>query len=277
MRKFVGIHVFPAVVAAAVLALMLVSAPGAQAQGAGFGEDQVNPDDVIIIGHPGNDEDECDDANSDENGDAILLCEVTRACPDLGGAVPTVTFFGTFCEDPEVFVGNEDGTYSQLLVLSSGDNHITVDITGHTEPCTYQFQIVCPCNLCQTSVTVGAVGPQGPQGPQGPPGPPGPPGAQGPQGKQGPPGPPGPTGPTGVTGPTGAGKKGDDAPPDPCADVVGGPPSNCCTATGIPGCTDPECEACVCGIDAFCCDVSWDSICAGEAQNRCADPCLECC
>jgi hypothetical protein len=282
MRKFVGIFVFPAVVAAVVVALMLVAAPGAQAQSSRPGEVLTTPDDVIVIGKPGGPgDDECDDADSDENGDAILTCDVSRACPDLGGAVPTVTFFGEFCEFPEVFVGNEDGTYTQLLVLSSGDNHVTVDITGNTDPCTYNFQIHCPCETCDQSVTIGAVGPTGPQGPQGPAGPPGPPGAQGPQGKQGPPGPPGPTGPTGPTGPKGPPGSGkgaaDQGPPDECADVAGGPPSTCCQVNGGPGCTDPECEACVCGIDPFCCDVQWDSLCVGEAQNRCADPCLECC
>jgi hypothetical protein len=28
----------------------------------------------------------------------------------------------------------------------------------------------------------------------------------------------------------------------------------------------------VCGIDPFCCDVAWDSICAGEAQQLCGSP-----
>jgi hypothetical protein len=59
--------------------------------------------------------------------------------------------------------------------------------------------------------------------------------------------------------------------------VPGGPPSNCCVANGGPGCTDPECQACVCGIDSFCCAVEWDTLCAGEANNRCSDPCNQCC
>ncbi len=53
--------------------------------------------------------------------------------------------------------------------------------------------------------------------------------------------------------------------------IAGGCPS-CCSATGVPGCEDPECEALVCGIDPFCCDVAWDGICAGEANDLC-----ECC
>ncbi|MHC4978847.1 MAG: proprotein convertase P-domain-containing protein [Planctomycetota bacterium] len=38
---------------------------------------------------------------------------------------------------------------------------------------------------------------------------------------------------------------------------------------GNPGCSDPVCEAIVCGVDPFCCDVAWDGICAGEAQELC--------
>ncbi len=54
-----------------------------------------------------------------------------------------------------------------------------------------------------------------------------------------------------------------------CPDVNDG---DCCSAggNGTPGCNDPECEDIVCGIDAFCCDVSWDGLCAGEAVELCA-------
>jgi hypothetical protein len=58
----------------------------------------------------------------------------------------------------------------------------------------------------------------------------------------------------------------------------------CCVATGVPGCpSDPACETCVCAIDPFCCDTSWDSICADEANNicptecGCGDPGSNCC
>jgi hypothetical protein len=50
-------------------------------------------------------------------------------------------------------------------------------------------------------------------------------------------------------------------------DVCG--PSNCCVANGGIGCDIPECQATVCAIDAFCCDVEWDDICAGEAIDLC--------
>ncbi len=52
--------------------------------------------------------------------------------------------------------------------------------------------------------------------------------------------------------------------------------SNCCIANGGLGCDDAGCEGIVCGADAFCCDTSWDSICASEAQamcDICVDPC----
>jgi hypothetical protein len=50
---------------------------------------------------------------------------------------------------------------------------------------------------------------------------------------------------------------------------------DCVTANGTPGCENGECEAAVCAIDPFCCDVAWDSICAGEALDICSpDICL---
>jgi hypothetical protein len=50
----------------------------------------------------------------------------------------------------------------------------------------------------------------------------------------------------------------------------------CCASQGaaVSGCAaDLDCEACVCGNDAFCCETSWDSICAGVAVNDCATEC----
>ena len=49
--------------------------------------------------------------------------------------------------------------------------------------------------------------------------------------------------------------------------------SNCCIANGGLGCDDEKCEACVCALDAFCCDVAWDGICAAEAADQCAASC----
>ena len=45
---------------------------------------------------------------------------------------------------------------------------------------------------------------------------------------------------------------------------------DCLIANGTPGCQNGECEAAVCAIDPFCCDVFWDGICASEANDICA-------
>ncbi len=45
--------------------------------------------------------------------------------------------------------------------------------------------------------------------------------------------------------------------------------SNCCVAHSGVGCTDAACQAAVCAVDSFCCNTSWDSICAGEALSIC--------
>jgi len=45
--------------------------------------------------------------------------------------------------------------------------------------------------------------------------------------------------------------------------------SNCCSDNGSPGCDDASCEAAVCAVDPFCCNVSWDGICAAEAVDLC--------
>jgi hypothetical protein len=49
--------------------------------------------------------------------------------------------------------------------------------------------------------------------------------------------------------------------------------SNCCIANGGIGCDDATCQACVCGVDPFCCSTAWDGICAGEAAGVCAASC----
>lgn len=43
---------------------------------------------------------------------------------------------------------------------------------------------------------------------------------------------------------------------------------DCCIDNGTPGCDDVDCCEAVCAIDPFCCDVSWDQICADEAGNN---------
>lgn len=47
------------------------------------------------------------------------------------------------------------------------------------------------------------------------------------------------------------------------------PIADCCTPMQGPGCPDPELEACVCAMDAFCCESAWDELCADEAVGYC--------
>ncbi len=60
---------------------------------------------------------------------------------------------------------------------------------------------------------------------------------------------------------------------DLCDDDKGDPgdpdDGDCCVAGGTPGCGDAECQATICADDPFCCDVEWDSICAGNASDDC--------
>lgn len=47
--------------------------------------------------------------------------------------------------------------------------------------------------------------------------------------------------------------------------------SDCLSASpeGGPGCEDDACCEDVCEVDQFCCDIAWDSFCAGEAEGLC--------
>jgi hypothetical protein len=69
---------------------------------------------------------------------------------------------------------------------------------------------------------------------------------------------------------------------DPTAEGCGNCPEDCgpcpfegdcCAANGTPGCDDAACTDAVCAIDPFCCDNSWDGICADEAVEFCPDIC----
>lgn len=48
---------------------------------------------------------------------------------------------------------------------------------------------------------------------------------------------------------------------------------NCCTAHGGLGCDNAEFEACVCGVDDYCCTGEWDSLCVDTAYYDCGIPC----
>lgn len=49
----------------------------------------------------------------------------------------------------------------------------------------------------------------------------------------------------------------------------------CCQANGTPFCNDPECCETVCAVDPFCCNNTWDDLCAENAGNLCVD-CFSC-
>ena len=67
--------------------------------------------------------------------------------------------------------------------------------------------------------------------------------------------------PGGVTSQTGTTLDDDCEPTLPaCGDCLTGPG---------PGCEVAECEATVCAIDPFCCDIGWDDICISEAADLC--------
>ncbi len=67
-----------------------------------------------------------------------------------------------------------------------------------------------------------------------------------------------------------------------CADVIcipicGPGAGGCFEANGSPGCEDTACCKLVCSLDPFCCDVTWDTICADEALANCSVEAAACC
>ncbi len=48
---------------------------------------------------------------------------------------------------------------------------------------------------------------------------------------------------------------------------------DCCTDNGDPGCENDLGEDCVCAADPFCCEVTWDAICADVFENVCGGAC----
>ena len=107
-----------------------------------------------------------------------------------------------FGSNPRVFLGREEGTIDELVVVRSTDTFIEVVLT--TASSGNHLLIVANGSDLQEmfalTVTLDAVTLPGETGPQGPVGPQGPPGAQGPTGEPGPEGPSGPAGPPGLPG-----------------------------------------------------------------------------
>jgi hypothetical protein len=55
-----------------------------------------------------------------------------------------------------------------------------------------------------------------------------------------------------------------------CAPLACGNAGHDCFTTGGPFCDDVDCCNQICAIDSFCCTVSWDGVCVGEAQSFCS-------
>ncbi|MEK7731170.1 MAG: hypothetical protein AAB363_04865, partial [Planctomycetota bacterium] len=48
---------------------------------------------------------------------------------------------------------------------------------------------------------------------------------------------------------------------------------NCCQVGHGPGCNSPEIEACVCGLDSFCCLTDWDRTCTAKVSDGTCGTC----
>ncbi len=57
---------------------------------------------------------------------------------------------------------------------------------------------------------------------------------------------------------------------DECDDSGdGSPPCNCCSNGNGIGCDCQPCQNIICGLDPFCCNTSWDSLCNNAAAELC--------
>jgi hypothetical protein len=177
---------------------LLLAVPAVQAQDMGMGQSVDDRDVNAVISLPvGGDDEACDDAvEADEAGDATLDCWLAYAQVDLAAGLLWLS--GSFCDTPNVYLGEPGGDFGQLVLVTSDGASITAEFPAGG-PATCVVAVECPCEVCIMDLTIGTQGPTGPQGPQGP---------AGADGAQGPPGPPGPTGATGATGPTGPPGKG---------------------------------------------------------------------
>jgi hypothetical protein len=63
---------------------------------------------------------------------------------------------------------------------------------------------------------------------------------------------------------------------DVCGQCGDDDAGNCYAANGSPGCNDFLCCQTVCEIDAFCCHVEWDEVCAQQAASLCFAPPVPC-
>ena len=82
----------------------------------------------------------------------------------------------------------------------------------------------------------------------------------------------------GACGDCGDGTCGDDESCQSCPLDCGACEGDCCfdNGEGSPGCGDPVVNDCVCGADPFCCDTTFDDVCAGLAADECGAECPLC-
>jgi hypothetical protein len=72
----------------------------------------------------------------------------------------------------------------------------------------------------------------------------------------------------GLTGPVDDDGGGDDPPSDDGPSMPG--TGDCCVGHDSAGCSDAAIESCVCAQDSFCCDMTWDDLCASlVVENMC--------
>jgi len=61
-----------------------------------------------------------------------------------------------------------------------------------------------------------------------------------------------------------------------CTDCGSAGAGSCFTSNGSPGCQSSACCSAICAADPFCCNTSWDGICADAAWNSCSVENNEC-
>ena len=62
--------------------------------------------------------------------------------------------------------------------------------------------------------------------------------------------------------------------PEDCGPCEGA--GNCCEPQETPGCKNPDIQACVCALDAYCCETMWDDICVEEVEGENCGSCSGC-
>jgi len=59
-----------------------------------------------------------------------------------------------------------------------------------------------------------------------------------------------------------------------CGTCGGADVGSCNESNDTPGCADAACCSAVCLDDPYCCEVIWDTVCAGAANTICGSPCI---